>query len=277
MEYKSVAYIKKAVLIMITVGGLFLILIPLIWLFLISIKSPLEAFSPKSFWVFTPTLRNYFDAISNPSIRKYFFNSFVVASLSLAASMIIGVPAAFVFSKLRSRFKNFLLVYIILARMIPPMIFIIPYFILYQRLNLINTRIGLAIVYTNFNVALVVWSMWTFFNEVPQDLLEVARIDGASIYQIFYRIFLPLSTPGLTTTAIIVFLMSWNEFLFALILTRGATKTIPVGIIDLISYEGVNWGLVSSGAVLMLLPMLLFAYLSRKYIVKGLLGGALKG
>ncbi|TKJ45754.1 ABC transporter permease [Candidatus Aerophobetes bacterium Ae_b3b] len=277
MEYKSVAYIKKAVLIMITIGGLFAILIPLIWLFLISIKSPLEAFRPESFWVFTPTFRNYFDAISNPSIRRYFVNSFVVASLSLAISMIIGVPAAFAFSKLKSRFKNFLLVYIVLARMIPPMIFIIPYFILYQRLNLINTRIGLAVVYTNFNVALVVWSMWTFFNEVPQDLLEVARIDGASIYQIFYKIFLPLSAPGLTTTAIICFLMSWNEFLFALILTRGATKTIPVGIIDLISYEGVNWGLVSSGAILMLLPMLLFAHLSRKYIVKGLLGGALKG
>jgi len=277
MQYTTITSIRKGSLIMVTFVLLFVILIPLIWLFLISIKSPIEAFNPKALFDFTPTFENYLRIFTDPSFQRYFFNSFSVALLSLVISMFIGVPAAFAFSKLKSKFKGFLLTYVILTRMVPPMIFIIPYYLLYQRLGLMNTRLGLVIAYTNFNVALVVWSMWTFFNEVPQDLLEVARIDGASIYQVFYKVFIPLAAPGLATTAIICFLFSWNEFLFALILTRGATKTVPVAIVDLISYEGVDWPKVSSGAILMLLPMLFFAYLTRKYIVKGLLGGALKG
>ncbi len=277
MNYKLTAQAREFLLIGITVVALVGILIPLVWLFLLSIKSPLDAFSPESYWRFTPTWSNYRQVFTDSAFQRYFFNSFVVASCSLTAGLAIGVPAAFAFSKLRSRFKNVLLVYVILTRMIPPMIFIVPYFLLYRYLDLVNTRVGLVVAYTNINVALVVWSMWTFFNEVPRDLMEVARIDGASIAQTFYRIFLPLSAPGLATTAIICFLMSWNEFLFALILTRGETKTVPVGLIDLISYEGVEWGLLSSGAILMLLPMLFFAYVTRKYIVKGLLGGALKG
>lgn len=277
MKYKKRIFYRETFITTTVIIVLLVTLIPLVWFFLFSINAFPQAFDIKSFRKISPTFQNYLDVFRTYPFGRYFFNSFSVAISASIITMIIGVPAAFALSQLRSRLKSLSLVYTILARMVPPMVFVIPYFLLFQRLNLINTLPGLIIAYINLNVPLVVWFMWGFFNEVPQDLLEAARIDGASIFQAFRKVFLPLSTPGLSTTAINSFLMAWNEFLFALILTRGETKTAPVGIVDLIAYEGVNWEFVSSGSILLLLPTLLFAYLTRKYMVRGLLGGATKG
>jgi multiple sugar transport system permease protein len=121
------------------------------------------------------------------------------------------------------------------------------------------------------------WSLWSFFNDVPRELDEAARIDGASPFQVFLRVILPVSAPGVTATAILTFIMAWNEFLLALILTSREARTLPVAIVGFLAYEGADWGLVSSGSVLVMAPIVAFTVLIRKYLVQGLVGGALKG
>jgi len=142
---------------------------------------------------------------------------------------------------------------------------------------LLDTRIGLTLVYLSFNLSLVIWMAATFLREVPNELQEAARIDGASVLQIFGRVVIPLISPGLATMAIFCFLLSWNEFLFALILTRSASRTAPVAILSFTTRVGVEWGNVSGGGILIIIPVIIFSFLLRRYLIKGLTGVAIKG
>jgi multiple sugar transport system permease protein len=157
------------------------------------------------------------------------------------------------------------------------MTYVIPFFLLYRELGLLDHHLGVILLYTVFNLALVVWSMQAYFDEVPRTLEESAAVDGASRSQILMRIVLPLAAPGLVATAVLCFLFSWNEFLFALVLTRFEARTAPVGITNFMAYEGVEWGRVAAGSVVVLLPVLIFAAVVRRYLVRGLLAGAVKG
>jgi multiple sugar transport system permease protein len=157
------------------------------------------------------------------------------------------------------------------------MCYVIPFFVIYHRLGLLDTPIALIILYSVFNLALVIWSMHTFFSEVPVTLEEAARVDGASILQVFIRIVLPLSGPGLAATAILCFLFSWNEFLFALIITRNFARTAPLAIVNFIAYEGAEWGRIAAGSILVIIPVIVFSFLVRRYLVRGLIVGAVKG
>jgi len=264
--------------VLLTVALLAGLLLPLVWLLLLSLKTQLQAFDRTQVFLFRPTVENYHRLLADGTFFRYVGNSLWVALGTVAVSLTVGAPAAYVVSRSRwRRFQVLALGYSLFVRIVPPMVFVIPYFLAFRYAGLSDSRIGLIIAYSNLNIPLVMWSLWSFFNEVPRDLDEAARTDGATTWQAFVRVVLPVAAPGLAATAILTFIIAWNEFLLALILTSREARTLPVAIVGFLAYEGADWGLVSSGSVLVMAPIVVFTLLIRKYLVQGLVGGALKG
>jgi len=256
--------------------AIFLVLFPFLWLIQMSFKIEVEAFRMPPKLLFMPTLQNYFDLLDSKFLR-YFLNSTVTASAATLLSLLIGVPPAYALSRARFRHSGLLSLWILFTRMVPPITFGIPFFMIYRQIGLIDTLLGLVVIYLTFNLSLVIWMMRTFFDGMPRSLEEAAYIDGAGLTQTFLRITLPLAAPGLATTAVFCFLFSWNDFFFALILTRSRAMTAPVAIVNFMNMEGWEWGKITSGSTLIALPILLVALLVRKYLVQGLTGGAIRG
>lgn len=253
-------------------------LLPILWIVLLSIKPGSLTFDTGVIFGFIPTVENYVRLLSDGTFLKYFINSVVVAVGTVVVSMAIGAPAAYVLSRSRLRkFRNWALAYSLFVRIIPPVVFVMPYFLVFRMIGLNDSWTGLIIAYANLNIPLVMWSLWSYFNEVPRELDDAAAIDGASPFRTFFTIVLPVAAPGVAATAIITFIMSWNEFLLALILTTREAKTLPVAIVSFLSYEGADWGLVSSGATLIMAPVIVFTFFIQKYLVTGLAGGAVRG
>lgn len=249
---------------------------PFLWLLQMSFKTNAQIFTfPPPIW-FTPTLENY-AALWATDFRRSFLNSLAVSVGSTISSMLIGVPAAYALSRWTARGGNTISLWILASRMAPPIAFTIPYFLVYRHLELLDTLTGLVIIYLTFNLSLVIWMMRPFFDQLPRSLEEAAWIDGAGLAQSFLRIVLPLSGPGLAATAILCFLFAWNDFFFALILTRTEAMTAPVAVVNFMNYEGWEWGRIAAGGTMVMLPVLLFSLVVRKYLVHGLTGGALKG
>jgi len=271
---KKIAIIFIIIMIAIT---LFIILFPIYWLISLSFKLPVDAFSIPPKLLFNPTFSHFQEIWNDGDFQSAFLNSLIIAFSSVALSLLIGVPAAYALSRHKFKFRRTFLLGILTTRLIPPMIFVIPYFIGFKFLGLLDTRIGLMLIYTQFNLAMVVWGMWTYFDEIPIALEESARIDGASIFQGFYKIVLPLSAPGTAATGVLCFLLAWNEFLYALLLTDIKARTLPIAILNFIAYEGANWGKVAAGAVFLMIPVVIFGVLFRRFLAAGLMGGGIKG
>jgi multiple sugar transport system permease protein len=166
--------------------------------------------------------------------------------------------------------------WILVTRMAPPIAFTIPFYLAYRWLGLQDTIVGLAIVYLTFNLAIVIWLMQTFFEAVPSALEEAAWIDGCGIWTAFRHVTLPLAAPGLAATAVLCFVFSWNDFFYALILTRTQAITAPVAIVNFLQYEGWEWTKIAAGGTLVMLPVVVFTILVRTYLVRGLTAGGLK-
>ena len=253
-----------------------LVMAPFLWLLHMSFKTNAQIFQfPPPLW-FTPTWENY-AALWSTGFRQSFVNSLIVSTSSTLISMIIGVPAAYALSRWVGRGGGTISLWILASRMAPPIAFTIPYFLAYRHLELLDTLTGLVIIYLTFNLSLVIWMMRPFFDQLPRTLEEAAWIDGASLAQAFTRIILPLTGPGLAATAILCFLFAWNDFFFALILTRTDAMTAPVAVVNFMNYEGWEWGRIAAGGTLIMMPVLVFSLAVRKYLVHGLTGGALKG
>jgi multiple sugar transport system permease protein len=201
----------------------------------------------------------------------------VVSTAATVLPMLLGVPAAYALSRWQARAASGISLWILASRMAPPIAFTIPYFLAYRHLGLIDTWAGLVLIYLTFNLSLVIWMMRPFFDQLPRALEEAAWIDGATTAQGFWRIVMPLAAPGLAATAILCFLFAWNDFFFALILTRTEAMTAPVAVVNFMNYEGWEWGRIAAGGTMVMLPVLVFSLLVRKYLVHGLTGGAVKG
>lgn len=252
-------------------------LFPVIWLGLLSLKTQLQAFAYPPLFIFKPIFKHYYNVAVISNFFHYFLNSLIVSIGSTAFSMLIGVPAAYAFRRCNFRFKSQIISWTLVTRMLPAMTYVIPYFVACQYLKLVDTRIGLIIAYQTFNLPIVVWVMNGFFAQFPTSIEEAARIDGASPWQSFLYVVLPLSTTGLVATALICFMWCWNEFIFALVLTRREALTATIAVINFMAYEGIEWGNVAAGAMIVLIPVVFFAIMMRKYMAKAVLSGALKG
>ena len=269
--------IKGILLIVATVVIFGVILFPPAVLLVTSIKTEVDALSFPPKWIFDPTLKNYVDILNTSPLIGYAVNSLIVASLNTLLCLIVGSMAAYGLARFKFRGADNIAFWILSIRMMPPVAAIIPIYILMKSLRLLDTPWCLVITYLTFNLPFVVWMMKGFFEEIPREIEESALIDGCSDFSVFFRIALPLVAPGLAATAILVFIFSWNEFLFALILTGTKAVTLPVGIIGYMKETGINWGYMTAGGTLALIPVIVFMILVQKHLVKGLTLGALKG
>jgi multiple sugar transport system permease protein len=253
-----------------------LVMFPFVWLLTLSFKTDADIFAFPPKLLFTPTLDNY-AALWEGNFPRSFANSAVASIVSTLLAMLAGVPGAYALSRTAMRAERSLSLLILSSRMAPPIAFTIPYFLVYRHLELLDTLTGLIIIYLTFNLSLVVWLMRSFFDATPRSLEEAAWIDGASLWQGFTRIILPLSGPGLAATAILCFLYSWNDFFFALILTRTEAMTAPVAVVNFMNYEGWEWGKIAAGGTMVMLPVLVFSIAVRKFLIQGMTAGAVKG
>ncbi len=276
MQYSTVGKVKKIVFVLITVIIFGFVLFPPIVLFLTSIKTELDALSFPPKWIFQPTLQNYVDIFKTSPLIRFLLNSIIVASTNTVLSLGLGSLTAYGLARFKFRGSENLSFWILSIRMMPPVATIIPIYIIMKKVRLLDTPWALIIIYLSFNLPFVVWMMKGFFEDIPRAIEESALIDGCSEFAVFRKIALPLVAPGLAATAVLIFIFSWNEFLFALILTGTRAVTLPVGIIGFMKETGINWGYMAAGGMLALVPVVIFTILVQKHLVKGLTMGALK-
>lgn len=251
-----------------------LVLFPFFWLIQVSFRPNADIFGSDIF--FTPTLEHY-RALWKGNFPGSFINSIVSSISATALAMLLGVPAAYALSRAKFKASRGVRLWILVTRMAPPVAFTIPLFIAYKLLQLHDTRLGLVIVYLTFSLALVIWMMKPFFDAAPPQLEEAAAIDGCGTWHTFLLITLPLAAPGLAATAVICFIQAWNDFFFALILTRTNASTAPVAIVGFIQYSGWEWGRMAAAGTLVMAPVVIFAVMVRRYLVQGLAAGSVKG
>jgi multiple sugar transport system permease protein len=255
---------------------LLLLTAPFLWLLLMSLKTDADIFAMPPKLVFRPTAEHYV-AVWRSEFPRALWNSTVVSLATTVLALLLGVPGAFALSRADARATGPVSLWILASRMAPPIAFTLPYFLTYRHLGLLDTRTGLVVIYLTFNLSLVIWMMRGFFDATPRALDEAACIDGAGVGQTFLRINLPLAAPGLAATAILCFLFSWNDFFFALILTRTDATTAPVAVVNFLQYEGWEWGKIAAAGTIVMLPVLVFSLLVRRYLIGGLTAGALRG
>lgn len=254
---------------------LFFAALPTLWVLILSIREQSAMFEPIWESPLAVTLDNYF-SITRSDFPKALMNSFITAGASTVLAMLVGVPAGFALAKSRVSGKFIASWMLLMLRMAPPVGFVIPLFLLYVNAGLIDTYIGLIFAYMTLTLPLIVWSMWNSFSQVPDDLIEAAIMDGASLAKAFLLVALPAARPGAVAAAILGFLVAWNDFFYALIITRSATSTAPVAVMNFISYDSVAWGSIAVASIALTLPILPLMAIANRYIVQSL-SGAVKG
>jgi multiple sugar transport system permease protein len=256
-----------------------MLLFPFIWMALTSFKNPVDFLSsPPTILPHRWTLSNYGQVLSQPKIGQYFLNSLIVSTCSTILAVLLGSAAAYSLSRIRFpiRLNAILVTWILLTRMYPAISTALPYFFLIKTLGLYDTQVALVLTYTSFNLPFVVWLMLGFFDSIPREVEAAAVVDGCSFLQRFVKIALPLSGPGLVATTLFSMILAWNEFLFAVILTSFNAETIPVVIAGFITDKSLEWGQMSALGTMFVTPVILIAWGTQRYLIRGLTLGAIK-
>jgi multiple sugar transport system permease protein len=280
MKSEHLHLLKKINLIVVyalVMLAVFLSIAPIVYLVITSFKEPKLTFAIPPVWIFTPTLQNYNEVFSSTDFSKYFLNSVIVALSTTAIAVALGTLAAYGFSRFRFRGHFWLRMSTLIPQMLPPIAIVVPLYVLFSSLDWVDTRQALIICYLTFTIPLSIWMMMGFFDDVPIELEEAAMIDGCSRFGALIRVSLPLAIPGMAATAILAFLYCWNEFLYAVILTGRNARTLPVIITSFMTNKAVLWGRIAASGSLVLIPVLIFALLAQRYLVRGLARGAVKG
>ena len=253
---------------------LIVLLFPFYWMVLTSLRSQVDNTSAVPVWFFQPTLENYRNVIRGNDFLEFTWNSLVIATLSTGLGLVLGLPAAYSIARYK---QNGLALAILIARLTPYITYLVPWYIAFRALGLIDTYLALTLTHLIVGMPLIIWIMISFFEEVPPELEEAAYVDGASKLGTFFRVVLPLSMPGVVAASILAFIFSWNQFLFSLVLSGPNTKPVPVAVFNFISYGQIDFGGLGAAAVLITLPVVLLTLLIQRYIVSGLTMGAVKG
>jgi multiple sugar transport system permease protein len=253
-------------------------MLPLFWLFTTAFKFGREAFAiPPKWIIFEYTLKNFQEVWQNSQITLFLTNSIIISAGATGLSLLLGVPAGYAIARSKSRLLNGSSYFFLLLLMIPPIAMLIPFYLLMRDLRLLGTYAAVILLDTAFDASFVVWMMRSYFKDVPQEMEEAALVDGASHLQAFFRIALPLSIPGIIASALYCIIFSWNDFLFALMLTSPATKTMPLGILATFSAVEISWGRMAVMSLFAMIPALIISLFLNRYFVQGLTMGAAKG
>ncbi len=257
--------------------------VPMAWMVITSLKTGFAATQyPPQWWPAEPTLENY-ARLLDPNNRvgqdflRYFWNSFYVSLLTTVLGVIVAVPAAYAFSRFRFPGRTFLFFAVLLRNMFPAVIFLVPLFILMRWLGLVNTHGSLVLTYLTFGLPLAIWLLMGFYDNIPIQLEQAARIDGATRFQAFFLIVMPLSTPGIIATSIYSFIGAWNEYIYAYtFLSKEEQMTLPVGIQRFFAEFATDWPGLMAATFLMSVPVVVLFLVLQRYFVRALTEGAVK-
>ena len=253
-------------------------LFPLVWVLGLSLKTRLQVLATPPLYVWWPTLENYADVLTRADFGHAFLNTMIVSTSAVLLSLCVGAPAAYAFARFPFTGRSFLFFTLLVMRMLPPIAVLVPMYVLFNKLGLATTRFSVVLADTTFSLPLVVWIMRGFFEDLPRELEESAWVDGASRFQAFRHVVLPLIKPGLVAASILCLQLAWNDFLFAAVLTSNATRTLPVLMAAFSGGDtGTDWGGMTASSVLVILPVILFAFAAQRHLVAGLSSGAVKG
>lgn len=265
----------KNILYFILIGFLMIVFMaPFFWMVYCSFKTPIEIAKLPPNWLQGLTLDNYKNVFNQQNFTKFITNSLIVATLSTLFSLILGLPAAYSIAKYNQQKLSMVL---LSARMIPGVALLLPLYIMFRELKIVDTYTALVIAHMLVGLPFVVWIMEPFFMGIPKELMEAATVDGASAITTFIRIILPLSVPGIVTASILSFTFSWNNFMFSIVLATNKTRTVPVAIYNFISYASIDWGGLMAAATVITLPVLIMAIFAQRYVIRGMTAGAVKG
>ena len=268
----------RAGVYILAISTVFLSLLPIMWLVLTSFRPSIEITSPRLMLLpRDPTLQNYIDVFTRYKTTQYLANSMVVSLSVVATNLTIGPPAAYALARLRFRGERLVLALIILFRMIPIVTAMVPLFIVFSVLGLLNTYLGLIVAHTAFKLPVTIWVLRSFFMDIPKELDEAARMDGCSTFGALFRIALPLVKPGLAAAGVLAFLWTWNDLIVTLILSIGdSTATLSLGLTKFVLEYGVDWGPMTAAGVIVFIPTLAFIFIAERYLVHGLTVGGIR-
>lgn len=247
------------------------------WMIVNSFKTQVDAQAyPPQLIPLRPTLQNYEALFTNPAnpFFQFTLNSLIIAAGATGLGLLLGLPAAYSIARYRQRGLGLA---ILTARIMPGISFLVPLYIVFSRLGIIDTYLSLILSHLVVTLPIITWLMIGFFEDLPYELEEAARVDGSSLLGTFLRISLPLTKPGIAVSAILAFIFSWNNFMFSLVLTSTNTKTLPVAVFSFMGYSNINYGAISAAATLITLPVILLALSVQRHIVRGLTIGGIKG
>ncbi len=250
------------------------LLLPFFWMLASSFKTQVDIIHWPPKLLFKPTLANYARAFGEQDFLKYFKNSSIVGATAVALSLLLGLPAAYSIARFAQKRIS---VFILVARLMPGISFLMPWYIIFSRLRLMDSYAALVLSHMLIALPVVVWIMSSYFESIPLEMEESAMIDGATRQRAFRSIVLPLSGPGIVTSTTLSFIFSWNNFMFSQVLSMEKTKTLPIAIYNFVSYAEVDWGAVMAVAVSIMTPAIVLTMIFQKYVVKGLTVGAVKG
>lgn len=250
---------------------------PLLWMISTSIKSYIDAFALPPKIVFHPTLKNYIKVFSNGDFPRYIVNSLWCSFFATAMGILFGVPAAYGLSTFHFKSRKKISFFFLSARIAPPLMSLLPMYIVFNAIHLVGTRFPMYILYTSMCIPLVVWIMPVYFRDVPAELREAAIIDGCTELQVFLKVSLPLVKASIAAVAILCVVQTWNEFLIALVFTSQSSQTLPVAVTSFMTFQGTEWGPLCAAGCVIMVPMMIFGFFVQKYFARGMISGAVKG
>jgi len=269
------AAFSKVILFILAVLITLLNVAPLIWVALSSFKTRIDIFAMPPVWIPEQwRVQNYIDL--NRLNFPYLLNSLIVTSISTIGVLVLSLPACFALAVFPFRGKRDIEMWFLSARMMPPVAAAIPLYLTFRQIGLIDTQVGLIILYIGIGIPLAVWLITSFMRTIPPDIMEAARVDGCKWHQIFFRITIPLSAGGIATATIFLSIFAWNELLLPLFLTNRFAKTFPVVLTSFQGQTQIAWELMCAGAIIQILPIIILTFFVQKYIVSGLTLGAVR-
>jgi sorbitol/mannitol transport system permease protein len=253
-----------------------LLFFPLGWLILTAFKTELQAINVPPLWLFEPTLENFHEVQERSDYLQYAENSLVTSVVSTVLGLLIAAPAAYSMAFFRTKRTRDILMWMLSTKMMPAVGALVPIYVLAQRSELLDTRLGLIIIFTLSNLPIMVWMLYSHFKDIPHEILEAARMDGASLWQEFYRVLMPLGIGGLASTGLLCLVLSWNEAFWSLNLSAAKAGTLAALIASYSSPEGLFWAKLSAASLMAIAPIVVFGWFSQKQLVQGLTFGAVK-
>jgi sorbitol/mannitol transport system permease protein len=249
---------------------------PLFWLVLSAFKTELQAIAVPPLLLFPPTLENFSEVQERSDYLLYAWNSLVTSVVSTLLGLAIAIPAAYSMAFFRSRYTRDLLMWMLSTKMMPAVGALVPVYVMAQTAGLLDTRTALIVVFTLSNLPIMVWMLYSQFKDIPPEILEAARMDGATLWQEFRRVLLPLAMGGVAATGLLCLVLSWNEAFWSLNLSAARAGTLATLIASYSSPEGLFWAKLSAASLMAIAPIVVFGWFSQKQLVQGLTFGAVK-